>query len=71
MTASAYAELLIQAYGHAIALALAKTEAKGADNLDNYWTKVLKAIRSKHAPVSARADGRLRPDVRSGGPACD
>lgn len=48
MTPPAYAELLIQAYGHAIALTLAKAEAKGSDNLDNYWTKVLKAIRSKN-----------------------
>lgn len=47
MTVSAYAELLIQAYGHAIALALARTEAKGSDNLDGYWTEVLKVIRSK------------------------
>lgn len=49
MTAAAYAELLVQAYGHAIALTLAETEAKGSDNLDSYWTKVLKAIRSRNA----------------------
>lgn len=45
MTVRAYANLLIQAYGHSIALALAQTEAESHDNLDSYWTKVVLAIK--------------------------
>lgn len=47
MTVQTYADLLVQAYGHSIALKLAKAEAGGHDDHDGYWTKVVLAIKQR------------------------
>jgi hypothetical protein len=47
MTARDYASLLIQAYGPALALAVAQNHAGSDLDHDGFWTRVLKILRRK------------------------